>query len=228
MTTFMEVDVRCAVCGALSRVAQLTSTSAFGPPDLDLRPQGPARWALEFSVQRCRSCGYCARSLGAAPPGAAAVVESLVYRGVLERSELPRLARDYFCAALVAGEAAEAPESAAESFLHAAWACDDAGAAGQARICRERSAEMLRLAISSGDIRPPREIALAVLADVERRSRRFDQALEACSEADSVLAEAGDVGSGAGTAAVVSFIRELAEAGDDEAYSAAEAFAADE
>src|SRR5919198_26020 len=101
MTTMREVEVRCAVCGALSRRAELSSTSSFGPPDLDLRPQGPARWALEFGVQRCDGCGYCARSLGQAPVGARATVESDAYRDVLECSRLPRLARSLFCSALV-------------------------------------------------------------------------------------------------------------------------------
>ena len=101
MTTMREIDVRCAVCGALSRRAELAGISAYGPPDLDLRPNGPARWALPFLVQRCESCGYCARSIGHAPPGAREVVESTVYREVLERSRLPRLARSLFCAALV-------------------------------------------------------------------------------------------------------------------------------
>src|SRR3954467_10420285 len=110
MTTVREIDVRCAVCGTLSRKAELTSTSSFGPPDLDLRPQGPARWALEFQIQRCENCGYCAPSIGQAPPGAETVVESAVYRGVLQRSKLPKLARSLFCAALVE-EAAGEPEA---------------------------------------------------------------------------------------------------------------------
>ena len=88
-----EIDVRCAVCGVLGRKAVLASTSSFGPPDLDLRPNGPARWALPFKVQRCDACGYCADSIGSAPTNAKDVVESVVYRDVLERSKLPGLAR---------------------------------------------------------------------------------------------------------------------------------------
>ena len=119
MTTMHEIDVRCAVCGVLGRKAELTSTSSFGPPDLDLRPNGPARWALPFKVQRCDACGYCADPIASAPPGAKDVVESVVYRDVLERSKLPALARSYFCAALVE-EAATMHEAAGWSFLHAA------------------------------------------------------------------------------------------------------------
>jgi hypothetical protein len=228
MTTFSEVDVRCAVCGELSRVAELTSSSSFGPPDLDLRPQGPARWALQFGVQRCRACGYCASSIGVAPPGAGEIVESVVYRGVRAGSRLPRLARDYFCAALVAEGASNDPESAARRFLKAAWACDDAGATAQARICRDRAAEVLERAIDAGELEPPREVAFAILADLRRRACRFDVALEACDQAQEALAESERGEDESGVAVVVAFIRELAESGDDECHSAAEAFAAEE
>lgn len=131
--------MRCAVCGSLQRTAELTSTSSFGPPDLDLRPNGPARWALPFRVQRCEGCGYAAPSIGSAPPGAGETVESVVYQGVLDRSKLPALARAYFCAALVE-ESAGRDEAAGWAFLSAAWACDDAGSARHARSCRERAA----------------------------------------------------------------------------------------
>lgn len=225
MTTFNEVAVRCAVCGDVSRVAELTSTSSFGPSDLDLRPYGPARWALEFGVQRCRSCGYCSPTLGTAPPGAAEVVESVVYQGVRSGSRLPRLARDYFCAALVAeGAATPDPECSARRFLEAAWACDDTGAAAQARICRQRAAEMLQLAIATGDLEPPEEVAWAVVADTERRAGRFDKALQACDQAEQALADTGDESSSV-TAAVVAYIRELVDAEDDACHGAAEAFA---
>ena len=228
MTTFTEVDVRCAVCGELSRVAELTSTSSFGPPDLDLRPQGPARWALEFGVQRCRTCSYCAPSIGSAPPGASEVVRSVVYHGVSRGARLPRLARDYFCGALVAEGAAKSPESASRAFLKAAWACDDAGAAAQARICRERAAEMLVRAIENGELEPPREVAFAILADLRRRARHFEAALDACAEAELALEEAAEDESNAATATVVAFIRELVEAEDDESHNAAEAFSREE
>lgn len=219
----MEVDVRCAVCGEPARVVELTSTSSFGPPDLDLRPQGPARWALALGVQRCGACGYCAAELGKALPGAAEVVRSALFAEARVRTELPRTARDYFCVGLVHGGVSD-PQRAAHSFLHAAWACDDANALTEARVCRERAAEMLRLAISRGELGGPREVAFAVLADIERRARRFEEALAACDEAEWAL-EGIEGEERESTWAVVAFIRELAEAGDDSCHSAAEAFA---
>jgi hypothetical protein len=217
-----EIDVRCAVCGVLGRKAELTSTSSFGPPDLDLRPNGPARWALPFKVQRC-DAWYCADSIGSAPPGAKDVVESVVYRDVLERSKLPGLARSYFCAALVE-ESAAMHEEAGWSFLHAAWDCDDRDAVGQARSCRQRAAEMFGRALERGEAGAPRLVVRTLIAELWRRAGRFDEALEACEAAqrDGTDLEDDDRAS-AGT--VRDFIRSLSLAADDEAHSCAEAFA---
>jgi hypothetical protein len=224
VTTFTEVDVRCAVCGELARVAELTSTSSFGPPDLDLRPQGPARWALELEIQRCGACGYCAPELGKAPPGAAEVVRSALFETARTRTELPGAARDYVCAAFVHEGVGDASR-AAHGFLRAAWACDDVPAETQARICRERAAELLRRAIDRGEAGLRREVAFAVLADIERRARRFDGALAACDEAEWVLETLDEDDARSSTWVVVAYIRELAEAEDDACHSAAEAFA---
>ena len=57
MTTVTEIDMRCALCGLLSRKAVLTSTSSFGPLDLDLRPQEPR--GRRFSSK-------CSAAMGAA------------------------------------------------------------------------------------------------------------------------------------------------------------------
>ena len=222
-----EVEVRCAVCGLLGRKAVLTSTSSFGPPDLDLRPQGPARWALEFEVQRCDGCGYCAGSIGQAPVGARETVESIVYRDVLERSKLPKLARRLFCAALVR-EAAEEPEEAAWLFLRAAWACDDKKARAHARTCRERSAEMFHRTLETGEAETPQAVVLTLSADLWRRAGRFDEAVAAAAEAEQLLGDETDDEEAAGAAMVAAYIRGLAESGDDVLHSVAEVFAGEE
>jgi len=224
MTTMNQVDIRCAVCGTLGRKAILTSTSSFGPPDLDLRPQEPARSALQFEVQRCDGCGYCAGSIGQAPVGARETVDSAVYRDVLERSKLPRLARALFCSALVSEGAGE-QEEAAWLFLKAAWACDDKKARAQARICRERSAEMFSRALETGEVESPRPVVLTLSADLWRRAGRFDEAIVAAAEAEQSLEEEADEEDTAGAAVVATYIRGLAGSGDDKVHNVAEAFA---
>ena len=223
MTTFHEIDVRCAVCGELQRALELTSTSTFGPPDLDLRPNGPRRWALEYAVQRCDRCGYCNGSLGEAPRGAADTVASPVYREVLERSALPRLARSLFCSALVQ-EAAGDPSGAGWRFVEAAWACDDVPEPAQARACRDRAVEMFRRALERGEAGAPRGVVLTLVADLLRRSRRFDESAAAAGSAARLLAELAGDEDDAATAEIARYIGELAAVGDDQAHCCAEAF----
>jgi hypothetical protein len=206
----MPVQVRCALCGAESSQNVLASTSTFGPTDLDLRPNGPARWALQFQVHHCPDCGYCAERIGERTLEADRVVASLVYRDVLEQARMPALARHFFCAALVA-EAAERRDAASTHFLEAAWACDDARAAGQARICRDRAAEMLASAIEWGDVPTESPLVHGVRADLLRRAGRYDEAIGACAAGEATLDPASEEQGRAAT--VLAFIRELAEAG---------------
>ena len=217
----MPVTVRCALCGAASAQHVLASTSTFGPPDLDLRPNGPARWALQFQIQRCPRCGYCAENIGQRARGARRAVASIVYRDVLDNARMPELAREYFCAALVA-EAAGLRDAASSHFLSAAWVCDDAEAVEQARICRDRAAEMLAAAIEWGDVPSENPVVHGVRADVLRRAGRYDEALAALDAASS---SEDDEPTQAAT--VLAYIRELAEAGDDDPHSVAEAFASE-
>ena len=225
MTTMSEIDVRCAVCGTLGRKADLTSTSSFGPPDLDLRPHGPARWALEF---RCSA----ATRAGTAPSRSA---RRRVGAAVSRVACLPRCARaveaaaprsHLFCSALVE-EAAGRPEASGWDFLAAAWDCDDRSAAGHARSCRQRAAEMLERALERGEVSAPRPIVQTLIAELWRRAGRFEDALAACAVAGDELAETETDGEDGvlPTAAVIAFIRDLSIAGDDEAHSCAEVFA---
>lgn len=223
MTTFRETTVRCAVCGELQQALILTSTSSFGPPDLDLRPAGPQRWALPYAVQRCGACGYCAGSLGQAPRGAEATVRSVTYRGVLEGSRLPSLARSLFCAALVK-EAAGDADAAGWRFLEAAWACDDVPDPAQARVCRDRAVELFRRALVTGEAKAPRGMVLTLIADLLRRARRFDEAGELAAQAQLALAELEDEES-APTVDIARYIGALAASGDDAAHCCGDAFA---
>ncbi len=131
-----------------------------------------------------------------------------MYRDVLERSKLPRLARSLFCSALV-NEAAGELEGSGWRFLEAAWACDDKNARAQARICRERAAEMFDRALSLGEAEPPAAVVQTLIAELWRRAGRFDDALAACDAADAELADGAfdDDDERSGAAAVTAFVR---------------------
>lgn len=218
----MPVIVRCALCGERSTQMSLASTSSLGPPDLDLRPSGPARFALPYRVQHCASCGYCAPRIGECGPTTATTVSSVVYRDVYERAKMPALARHLFCAALVA-EGAEERQQAAWHFVEAAWACDDSGATEQARICRQRAAEMFASALAWGDVPADSTVVHTVRADLLRRAGRWDDALAALDAAEATIDF--DDADDAPSSLVLAYLRELCEAEDDECHNAAEAFA---
>ena len=63
MSTMHEFHRTCAVCGATHRYRILTSTNAFGSPDLDLRPPQMKRGTMPLWVQECPSCGYTAEDV---------------------------------------------------------------------------------------------------------------------------------------------------------------------
>lgn len=138
---------------------------------------------------------------------------------------MPALARHFFCNALIA-EAAERRGDAARRFVDAAWACDDEGAAEQARICRQRAAEMLASAIEWGDVPTESPVVHGVLADLLRRAGRYNEAIGALAAGEALLDLEDEEQSGAAT--VFGFLRELAEASDDEAHSVDEAFSTEE
>ena len=56
MSTMCDFPRICAVCGAMHEYRILTSTNAFGSPDLDLRPPMMKRGTMHLWVQECPSC----------------------------------------------------------------------------------------------------------------------------------------------------------------------------
>ena len=83
--------------------------------------------------------------------------------------------------------------------------CDDSGATEQARICRDRAAEMLSSALAWGDIASENVVVHGVLADLLRRAGRYDDAVAACATGEAAL-DLNDDGD-APTPTVLAFIR---------------------
>jgi len=154
-------------------------------------------------------------------PSAGRAVANTVYGDVLEDPAMPALARHFSCAALVAEEDGK-QGWASQRYMEAAWACDDAGAADGARICRQRAAEMLALAIQSGQAASQNPVVHGVRADLLRRAGLFNEAVTAVEAAEAVLTE--DSEHYGRTAAVLDFIRELALAENDAPHTVGDAF----
>lgn len=183
MTTVTRAEVRCGVCGEVQELMVLGSTSAFGAPDLDLRPPELARSTQGYWVTTCPGCGFAAEDLGEADEATRAFVRSGSFSSVLAAtSELPETMRPFAVAAAVA-EAQDGPTRAAELHLWAAWAADDAGDASAAGAARERAVAAMKAAHGRGElVYGDAERDALVLADMLRRTNRFPEARALCTD----------------------------------------------
>ena len=59
MTTIVPQEVKCSMCGSISKQQLIASTNTIiWAPDLDLRPAEMARSTMVYWIQECPDCGY--------------------------------------------------------------------------------------------------------------------------------------------------------------------------
>ena len=176
MTTIVHREARCGLCATQSEFLVLASTNRMGSPDLDTRPPEMERSTMRTWVQRCPNCGYCASDVAAPRPEAAAVVSTSEYERQLQDPSYPELANSFLCRALIESACGEY-SAEAWAFIHAVWVCDDSDHLEQAIVCRQRAAEAIARAEEHGQLLTEQEGAgTAILVDLLRRSRQFDDA----------------------------------------------------
>ncbi len=181
-TTLGRIEVACAVCSAKSEQTVIGSTNTMGAPDLDLRPAEMQRSTMEFWVQECPHCGYCAGDLAQGTPAEAAVVKSPAYQSQLKNPLFPPLANRFLCAMLLSDQSGRI-ESALRSAHCAAWACDDADKTAEAKQARTAALERLRKLKSEGKSLYGQKGADAVLlSDLARRISDFESAVASARE----------------------------------------------
>ena len=129
-TTMGAKVVVCAECGATNTVHVITSTSSFGPMDLETRPAFPARMNVHHLLQVCSNCGYPSFDLSAGLK----TKEAKTYLSKMKKfSRLPELYRH--AAALYEREEPGC-RRAFECDVFAAWIADDLKDKRFAAICR--------------------------------------------------------------------------------------------
>ena len=181
MTTIIEEEVTCAVCGTKQTVQEMGSTSSFGAMDLDTRPPPLRRSTMDLWVHECGECGYVAPELGTAMDGAGRIVASADYRAELKSADRVRLANRMVCRSLLEAAAGDL-KTAGWRRLHAAWVCDDANAMEEARVQRLAALELFEQARASGQ-RAMKSVEggdEVLLADIARRAAEFEKALRYC------------------------------------------------
>jgi hypothetical protein len=183
VTKLEWAETTCAVCGSTNSGIRLTSAFIVGHPDLDTRPRGTGRPLTGFSIEQCYSCGYTAGRISDDPPGGIrAILESPAYRDALEDEALSASARQFLARSVIDEQAGD-PAAAGWAALRAAWMCDDDGSAEAARRCRSRALTLFKRAASEGGAFAAGGNGACVLADLLRRTRRFDEAVAECERA---------------------------------------------
>ena len=75
MTTMMPVERKCALCGALNKCYECTSTNNFGGMDTEFRSYAVGSDPIETSLQTCSECGYTHYDIEKVPKNIAATKE---------------------------------------------------------------------------------------------------------------------------------------------------------
>lgn len=179
MTTLVQENHTCLVCGETSEFVEIGSTNQVGAYDLDSRPPEMLRSTIPYWIQRCPHCGYCAPQVWVGPESAGEIIQSDAYLGQLSDRFYPALADHFLCWAMIQEACGELVE-AGWACVNAAWACDDEGATIGASLCRLKAVGLLKQARKNHVHlfeQPGADDAL--LADLYRRSGEFEKAVTA-------------------------------------------------
>ncbi|MEW6735788.1 MAG: DUF2225 domain-containing protein [Acidobacteriota bacterium] len=216
MTTFTTIkDYPCAVCGAKHEQTVLRSTNQMGPSDLDGRPAEMARSTMPYWVQTCPDCGYCSSDISNTDPKIQEIVKSSIYQQQLTSPDFPELANKFLCEALIK-EMLGQHLVAANSFIHAAWCCDDTESLQSATYCRNKAIELIRKATPKEHLDKRYNIEPEVFIDLLRRAGRFTEASELVR---SILNDKQDYFS----LRLLKFQEKLIEKGDTRKYTTEDA-----
>lgn len=189
MTTARYEKTKCSLCAHEDDFIVIDSTNTFGPPDLDTRPAPMKRATINSWVMRCTGCGYCANDISEtpAPEAREAIADPEYIRQI--SGKYPDLANSFICQGMIA-RATKNELAEGWAWIHAAWACDDAGASEQATECRFEASRVLLAAEDPNASAEGQEGALtAVCVDLLRRAGRFDEAAKVLEASEKAFNE---------------------------------------
>jgi len=215
MTRPMLIEKTCAVCNTKQSYMTITSTSAVGSPDLDMRPPPVERSTIHAWVKRCRNCGYCASDLGSGNDGVAERVRSQEYQDQLLDANFPDLANSFLCKAMIEMES-EQYDKATWSHIHAAWVCDDQRPELSIK-CRLLALDSLKIAEQHNqEFTKDADTSFAIQVDLLRRAGQYDEALAAIQKGLEIIHEPV-------VTTMLEFQRTLIQKGDISCYTIADA-----
>jgi hypothetical protein len=178
-------EVRCGACGEPGDqyFHPAASTESNEAPDLDTRPNGPMRATIQFWMQRCPHCGYCAADISAIHERAVDLISTPAYQRWLLDESMPPKAREFLCHAMILALVGQHADAGWTS-LHAAWVCDDDRNAEGAVKARGLAIDYWRQAKLAGqDFGDDPAMEAALVVDLQRRMGQFHDALITCTQA---------------------------------------------
>jgi len=182
MTTLKTKRAECFVCGTHNRYSEVASTSTYGYPDLDTRPQRPSRYNLKYEVHRCRSCGYCSEDLSKGDSRTKELVNSQAYQAIVDNEEIPIFAASYLALSYEKEQKNDFLDSAWD-VIKAAWLCDDRPDHDVAKQCREKAISLIAKATAIGQHRVKFVyLTEMVTVDLMRRTSQFELAINLLEE----------------------------------------------
>src|SRR5258708_734635 len=91
----------CGACRCLFTHQSFPMAKKFGDTDLETREQVMDRFVLRPQIQRCPSCGYCAKDASVSDPRFESVMAQKAYRDHLANRRYLFVAASFICAALL-------------------------------------------------------------------------------------------------------------------------------
>ncbi len=182
MTTFVEITKKCYACNKASTHKEISSTNAFGSPDLDTRPPEMERSTIDMWIEMCPSCGYSSADISEGNEKVLDVIDTDSYQEQINSPEYPKLANAFLCFSLIQENNCEYM-GAGWSSVHAAWACDDADFETGAQKCRMRAVSLFRKGKENNQkFAKQKGVEEVIIIDLLRRSSQFELAFSMCEE----------------------------------------------
>lgn len=169
MSRISLLNRKCSVCGTESEQRVLTSTNAFGSPDLDLRPPEMQRSTMPCWIQECPHCGYISESIEDDTSINREFLKSEEYSSCSYNDFKSKLAKKFYKYYMI-NLLDDNYEDAFYAILHAAWSCDDIGDKDKAIYCRKLAIVEIKKIISNTN----NETLLIQKADLLRRAGLFN------------------------------------------------------
>jgi len=173
MSYCTNVKYTCGLCGNTFHSNTYISYTAFGTPDLDLRPPEMQRSTMPLWAKECPACGLVSRGniRDEENKKHKDYIESEEYKTCQNQEISSSLARKFYKCALIELQENN-KRDAYESFLCGAWACDDLFDVDGAKICRKKAIELFE----DTDMKEDTELVLRQV-DLLRRVGEFKKAL---------------------------------------------------